>query len=69
MIFRTALAGIATALATIGATAAPLLYTNIACGGSCQITSQDVTTGARVGTFTQDKGNGRGVVVVGDDIF
>ena len=69
MNFQTAIAGIATAVATVGVTAAPLLYTNIACSGSCQMTSQDVTTGARVGTFTQDKGNGRGVVVVGDNIF
>ncbi len=68
MIFRTALAGIATALVAVGATAAPLLYTNVACG-ACLIPSQDTTTGARVGTFTQDKGNGRGVVVVGDNIF
>lgn len=59
-------------LATIGLTCfmfgaqAGLLYQNSA-GSS--MSSHDLTSGAAVKTFTQGKGNGRGIVVVGDTIY
>lgn len=59
-------------LVAIGLTAfmfgaqAGLLYQNSA-GSS--MSSHDLTSGAAVGTFTQNKGNGRGIVVVGDTIY
>lgn len=59
-------------LAAVGMTAfmfsaqAALIYQNSA-GSS--MSSHDLTTGAMVKTFTQNKGNGRGIVVVGDTIY
>ncbi len=64
------LLGLAVATSGVGAhAAATLIYANHACSGTCALQSFSATTGANVGNFTQSKGNGRGVVTVGDIIY
>lgn len=61
-----AVAAAAIAAWTVGAQAAPLLWENSA--GS-DMASFDPTTGAQITTLTQNKGNGRGIVVVGNTVY
>ena len=61
-----ALAAIATLVCASSASAL-LLYENSA--GQGDMASFDPVTGALVKAFTQDKGNGRGVVTVGDTLY
>jgi hypothetical protein len=61
---KTAIAAAFAALA--GTAGAATLYINSA--GS-DMGAYDATTGASLGNLTQDKGNGRGIVVVGDIVY